>query len=298
MKYIQEIKPMFTRLKNLKTRTSRLFRNLDKMEKMIMEGAIGRLKNDRRYRDEKHLIPYGYRIYSQHDEDGIIREIFNRIGTTNRVFVEFGVGNGLENNTLALLFDRWQGLWIEASKKSVSKIEKGFKNTIACGSLNVVNAFVTRETINALISKNLDKTEIDLLSIDIDGNDFHLFDAIDCIQPRVVVIEYNAKFPPPISYCMAYDQHHVWSRDDHFGASLAFLETQFAEKGYCLVGCNITGSNAFFVRRKLAGHQFLPPFSAEHFYEPARDYLVPSSPDVKPAYKTLEKALLSTSPLP
>ncbi|MBD3385507.1 hypothetical protein GF407_11350 [candidate division KSB1 bacterium] len=282
---------MYTRLKNLKTRLGRLFRNLDKMEKMMMEWCIDRLKSDPRYGDKKHLIPYGYKLYSQHDEDGIIREIFNRIGTSNKVFIEIGVGNGLENNTLALLFDHWQGLWIEASKKSVDKIQKGFKNTIACGTLKMVNAFVSRENINALISQNLDATEIDLLSIDIDGNDFHLFDAIDCIQPRVVVIEYNAKFPPPISYCMTYDQHHVWSRDDHFGASLKFLETRFAEKGYCLVGCNITGSNAFFVRKDLTGDKFLQPFSAEMFYEPARYYLLPSSHDTKPAYKTLEKAL-------
>ncbi len=280
---------MFVRLKNLKKRMSRLFRNLDKLEKMMIARSIEDLKKNPRYRDKKHLIPYGYKMYSQHDEDGIIREIFERIGTGNRVFVEFGVGNGLENNTLALLFDRWQGLWIEASKKSVDKIEKGFKNTIACGSLKVVNAFVTRENINALISKNLDETEIDLLSIDIDGNDFHLFDAIDCIQPRVVVIEYNAKFPPPISYCMTYDENHIWTRDDHFGASLKFLETQFAEKGYCLVGCNLTGSNAFFVRKELVGDNFIQPSSAEFFYEPERDYLLPSSCAVKPAYQTLEK---------
>ena len=187
----------------------------------------------------------------------MIREIFQRIGQTNKIFVEFGVGDGLENNTLALLFDGWEGLWIEGSEKLTSRIREGLKYTIDTGRLTVTNAFITRENINELISSAIDKAEIDLLAIDMDGNDFHVFESISCINPRVVVIEYNAKFPPPMQYCMSYEEGHKWSKDDNFGASLKFLEEGFSKKGYCLVGCSLTGANAFFVRQDLVADRFL-----------------------------------------
>jgi hypothetical protein len=170
--------------------------NVKYIHQQLANNEIEALKRSSRHQNPKSLIPFGHEIYSQSEEDGIIREIFNRIGVTNRVFVEFGVGNGLENNTLALLFDGWSGLWIEASSKSVRRLEKAFHNTINKGRLNIIEAFVTKSNINNLISSVITAEEIDLLSIDIDGNDVHIFDSITCIKPRVVVIEYNAKFPP------------------------------------------------------------------------------------------------------
>src|SRR5262245_463118 len=96
----------------------------------LLRSEIDRLRAMPRYRDSKHLIPYGGKSYSQCDEDGILAEIFRRIGTTDKSFVEFGIGDGLENNTIALLFDGWHGLWIEASSKSVQKIRSGFSKLI------------------------------------------------------------------------------------------------------------------------------------------------------------------------
>src|SRR4030042_3287529 len=86
---------------------------MKRIHQQLAINEIETLKRNSRYQNPKSLIPFGYKIYSQNEEDGIIREIFNRIGVTNRVFVEFGIGDGLENNTLALLFDGWNGLWIE-----------------------------------------------------------------------------------------------------------------------------------------------------------------------------------------
>jgi hypothetical protein len=253
--------------------------------------ALEALRSQHRHKDPRSLIPFGYKVYSQTDEDGIISEIFNRIGTTNKAFIEFGIGDGLENNTLALLFQGWKGLWIEASDKSVANIRGSFGRTIASGSLKLIHSFVTRDNIDALISSGVDQPEIDLLSVDIDGNDFHVFDSVRCIAPRVVVIEYNAKFHPPISYCMEYDENHVWRGDDHFGASLKFLELGLGRRGYRLVGCNLTGSNAFFVREDLAGDKFLQPYTAENHYEPARYYLTSLPSGHRPSYKTLENAI-------
>jgi hypothetical protein len=259
---------------------------------LLVTEQIDRLKKELRYQDSKNLISFGYKMYSQNDEDGIIREIFHRIGTTNKVFVELGIGNGLENNTLALLFDGWTGLWIEASDQAVKIIKSNLQRILGSGRLKVVQLFITKKNINEFISANLKHKEIDLLSIDIDGNDFHVLDSITCVSPRVIVIEYNAKFVPPVIYCMEYDATHRWSQDDCVGSSLKFLEMQLALKGYCLVGCNLTGVDAFFVRRDIVGDKFSEPFSAEKHYEPARYYLTFGYSSGHPAsYKTLEKSL-------
>jgi hypothetical protein len=254
---------------------------------------IDRLKHEPRYQDPKRLTRYGYKIYSQNEEDGILHEIFRRIGTTNRVFVEFGVGNGLENNTYALLFQGWRGLWLEAAPSQVKKIQAGLPRTIASGQLQVAQAFVTRANINTLISAHIPEKEIDLLSVDIDGNDVHVWDAITAITPRVVVIEYNAKFPPPISYCMQYDQNFIWDGDDNFGASLQYLETHLGQKGYALVGCSLLGNNAFFVQAHLAESRFCDPFTAENHYEPPRYHLAKLPVGHPPAFMTLEKRIQS-----
>lgn len=252
---------------------------------------IDRLRASDRYQDPKSLIPFGDKVYSQSDEDGIIREIFNRIGTTNKTFIEFGIGNGLENNTLALLFEDWRGLWIDASSRSISAIQKHFSEITARGQLKLVQSFITTDNINDLISEQIQAEEIDLLSVDIDGNDYHVLNAIDCVSPRVVVVEYNAKFTPPIQYCMDYDATHTWEKDDCFGASLKFFEVNLSQKGYCLVGCNISGVNAFFVRQDLVGDKFLAPFTAEQHYEPARYYLSGYFAGHPASYATLAKSL-------
>jgi hypothetical protein len=283
---------MFEKLKALSRIVKEDNNNLRHIYQLLVTDQIDRLKKEARYRDSRSLIPHGYKMYSQNDEDGIIREIFNRIGATNKVFVEFGIGNGLENNTLALLFDGWNGLWIEASSESVMAIRKNMPRIIHSGKLKVIESFITRKNINDLIFPSVNHREIDLLSIDIDGNDFHVLDAITCILPRVIVIEYNAKFVPPVIYCMEYNETHTWEQDDFVGSSLKFLEVKLAEKGYCLVGCNLIGVNAFFVRKDLVADKFLEPFSAERHYEQARYYLTFGlSSGHLPSYMTLEKSL-------
>ena len=126
-----------------------------------------------RYADGKRLEPYGFKVYSQNDEDGIVQEIFRRIGINDRTFVEFGVESGLENNTLKLLLEGWRGLWLEAGAESVTSIKNRFSDVIANNRLTVQLAFITAENINELIG-DWGTGEIDLLSIDIDGNDFYV----------------------------------------------------------------------------------------------------------------------------
>ncbi len=256
---------------------------------------INQLLANARYDDPKCLTRHGCKVYSQTDEDGIIHEIFRRIGVTNKTFVEFGVGNGLENNTLALLFQQWQGLWIEGSSDFYAAITEGFAQTIKRGDLQVEQAFITAKNIDEIIARHIKTSEIDLLSVDIDGNDFHVYDAIRSVSPRVIVFEYNAKMGPFIRYCMSYNEQHVWNGTDNFGMSLKFLEERMREKNYALVGCNLFGLNAFFVRRDLLNDQFLAPYTAEQHYETAKYNLGTYSNGHTASYRTLEESMQESS---
>jgi len=223
-------------------------------------------ENKRRLDDPKYLDRFGYKVFSQNDEDGIIAEIFNRLGTTNKKFVEFGVQNGLESNGHYLLHKGWSGLWIDGNKECVNQINKLFENPIKKNQLKVLNAFITSENINELIGGGV-SGEIDLLSIDIDGNDYHAWEAITCIKPRVVIIEYNAKFPPPYEWIMPYNPEHTWDGiSDYWGASLSAMEKLGDKLGYQLVGTNMTGVNAFFVEKSLTKDLFPKPATAENLY--------------------------------
>ena len=227
-------------------------------------------KMEDRLKNPLCLEQYGYKVYSQNDEDGILEEIFNRIGCTNKRFVEFGVQNGLECNTHYLLHKGWKGLWIEGDTDAYNEISIRFDVPIQLGALNVENAFITRENINSLIGK-YEKGNIDLLSIDIDGNDWHIWKTIEVIDPRVVVIEYNAQFSPDVEWVMGYNSEHIWNGDEWFGASLRSLEVLGNDKGYQLVGTNLTGTNAFFVKRELTGDKFYKPATAMELYSPEND---------------------------
>ena len=221
---------------------------------------------------EHRLEHHEFKVYSQNGEDGIIAEIFERIGTTNRSFVEFGVGNGAENNTVFLLGQGWNGLWIEGNQRDYGLINTFFTHYISEKKLHVRNSFITRENINDLISAFY-TGGIDLLSIDIDRNDYYVWEAIECIQPRVVVAEYNAKFPPQINWRVPYEPDSVWDGTDYFGMSLLAASELGKRKGYVLVGTEITGTNCFFVREDVlenAKEQFSYPMSVKDLFNPAR----------------------------
>lgn len=211
------------------------------------------------------LQAYGFRAFSQCDEDGIIAEIFRRIGTTNKRFIEFGVGDGRVNNTILPLLQGWHGAWIEASADHLALAAGRFKQY----PLETVNALVTTKNADALVT-GLSGGELDLLSIDVDGNDYWLWKAIKSTSARVVVIEYNAVFPPCMRKTVAYDPEFAWDGTTYFGASLGALEALGREKNYSLVGCSSSGVNAFFVRSDLVSGKFAQPYTAAEHYQPAR----------------------------
>ncbi|MFQ5748668.1 MAG: hypothetical protein ACE5H3_04325 [Planctomycetota bacterium] len=179
------------------------------------------------------------RVFSQNGEDGVIEAIFREIGTTDRFCVEFGVGDGRECNTRKLWeLEGWTCLLMDNQHE---------------GGL-IHKEFITAENINALFDKYRVPREFDLLSIDIDGNDYWVWKALEGYRPRVVVVEYNASVPVGESRTIRYDPQFQWQGDDYFGASLQALAGLGCRRGYQLVYCEKKGVNAFFVAKKqLAG---------------------------------------------
>ncbi len=231
------------------------------------------LYNNPKYANSKRLNKHEYQVFSQNGEDGIIQEIFDRIGTTNKYFIEFGVENGLECNSTNLLYKDWKGLWIEGSDFHCKQIKERFKDLIDKNQLSIQNEFINAENIESFFDRANAPLELDLLSIDIDYNDYYVWKAITKYKPRVVIIEYNSIFRPDTHFVVKYNPNRMWDKTSHFGASLLALEQLGKQKGYCLVSCVFSGSNAFFVREDLVGDLFEAPFSAENHYEPNRDYL-------------------------
>ncbi len=242
-------------------------------ELQIDNYLLENLHKNPKYDNPRKLNRYEFKVFSQAGEDGIISEIFNRIGTTNKFFVEFGVGNGLENNSAYLLVKGWQGYWIEGSERFCKSIRQSFEDLIANQQLTLKNTFITAANIEDLFREGNVPTELDLLSIDIDGNDYWVWQAITNYRPRVVIVEYNAIYPPESSWVMQYNPSHQWKYNSHVGSSLKALEKLGHQKGYKLVACSFSGVNAFFVREDLLGDNFCSPFSAENHYEPARYFL-------------------------
>lgn len=245
----------------------------DLLARLIWEMA----RETPRFRDPQRLLSSGFKVFSMHDEDGIIEEIFRRVGETNRWFVEFGAGDGLENCTTYLLMKGWSGAWIEGSAACYQAILRHLSFAIEEKRLRVKYSFITAENIEALFAELGVPEEFDFLSIDIDRNDYWVWEAIRRWRPRVVAIEYNASWMSSVACVVPYEPFAVWDGSNYSGASLKALELLGRRKGYCLVGCNFTGVTSFFVREDLAvGGRFKEPFTAENHFEPPRHIRMPS----------------------
>ena len=237
----------------------------------IHDYARYNLLQQERYKDKRRLQRYEYQIYSQHGEDGIINEIFKRIGTKNKTFVEFGCQDGMTNNTTALLLEDWSGTWFDESKEHIKTVNRTFSNEINRGKLTVRQAMLTRENIEQVFEDAGVLPKIDLLSIDVDGNDYWLWDALRNYKARCVIIECNPLFRC-LDWCIPYNPQFKCNLDSTYGASLKALEHLGNKKDMILVGCDLSGCNAFFVEKQYA-HMFCEPFTAENHYEGDRRYL-------------------------
>jgi hypothetical protein len=195
-----------------------------------------------------------FKVFSQFGEDGILQHLIREVFIPNKVFIEFGVENYTESNTRFLLVnDNWAGLVIDGGRENVEFIKSDA--VYWRYNLKAEQAFITRENINEIIRKNGIGGPIGLLSIDIDGNDYWVWEAIDIVTPSVMVVEYNSRFGPDKAVTVPYKADFTRSASHYsniyYGASLAALCLLGSRKGYSFVGCNTAGNNAFFVRSEL-----------------------------------------------
>ncbi len=239
-------------LSKLKAAFGRL-RSIDERTKKIQE-SLGRIEG-RQLRDlpAANIQAAEFRVFSQWGEDGILQHLLGRVEVSRKIFVEFGVENYTESNTRYLLMNgNWAGLVIDGSRENIDYIKRD--EIYWRYNLKAECAFITRENINDLIGRNGISGEIGLLSIDIDGNDYWVWEAIEVIAPDVVVVEYNSRFGPERAVTVPYDAGFVRTAahysNIYYGSSLAALCSLGKRKGYSFVGCNTSGVNAFFVRNE------------------------------------------------
>lgn len=207
----------------------------DRLYEMQAEQITRAILSLQRYREPRRLSPFEAKIYSEGGEDGIIAEVFRRIGVTNRFFVDFGSSDGQQNNSVFLLRSGWSGVWIDGNPTAIAAAKRNFAADISAGRLNVIEAFITAENIEELFSRAKVPAEFDLLSIDIDRNDYWVWRKIEQSRPRAVVIEYNAMFPPGVEWVVGYDANAWSDGTSHFGASLRSYELLGRKKkGYSL----------------------------------------------------------------
>jgi hypothetical protein len=224
-----------------------------------------------RYGDRCRLLAFAAQVCSQNGEDGMIAEILRRIGTTSRVFVEIGVEDGTETNTSFLVSQGWSGYWFDADDSFVKTLRRP---DLSDASVRYQVSHVTRENVAALFADLGVPDEFDVLSLDIDQNTYYVWEGLSRYRPRLIVVEYNACIPPDVDWKVRYDASRMWDGSANFGAGLKAYELLGRRLGYSLVGCDFTGTNAFFVRSDLTADRFAEPFTSENHYEPPRHHMV------------------------
>ncbi len=221
------------------------------------------------------LERYEYSWLSQNGEDGIIRYLFEQIGFESRYFVEFGF-HAKQCNVLRLMrYESCRGLVMDGSAENCSYFNHAAKE-LGIDGVKAVQAFITLDNLEDLISGNGAPREIDFLSLDVDGNDYWFWQKLGCISPRVVCIEYNAGIGPELSWTVPYDpefERYTKHPSGFFhGASIAALESLGSKKGYRLIGCDSTGTNAFFLRDDIELDD-VPTLSAAEAYRAHQNWL-------------------------
>jgi hypothetical protein len=244
-------------------------RQLQKIARRVLDPMIEPLRRDIAriswpQPDIKNPIAAaGRRYFSQNDEDGILLEIIKRANIQPATFLEIGVGDGLECNSIILLALGWRGAWVSGQPLA---FEPGKR-------LAFKQAWITRENVAQLSTEALNgvgvsKDDVKVVSIDLDGNDSHILRSVlaDGYRPDVFILEYNSKFPPNVGFEIQYDSEHRWAFKDYMGASLFTLAKILPD--YKLVACNANGVNAFFVSDRIASHFADVPDDIADIYRP------------------------------
>jgi hypothetical protein len=201
------------------------------------------------------------RFYSQNGEDGIIQLLLAAVGTETRKTVEICAGDGVECNSANLIVNHgWTGLLVDGGDELVTRGRRFYEDGAETWYWppTLLQSWVTRDNVNQLVTDAGFGGDVDLLTIDLDGVDYWIWDALDAVRSRIVVVEYNAGWGPDEAMTVPYADSFAWEMgSQYFGASLGAMIKLAAAKGYRFVGTNSYGFNAFFVREDL-GHSAIP----------------------------------------
>lgn len=196
-----------------------------------------------------------FRLRSQNEEDGLTYAILREAGFATRTFVELGCGENGGNSGFLAADLGWGGLMVDGSEDRLRVLRTEFP----WPRVTAVQAWITRERVDELIRENNISGEIDLLSIDIDGNDYWIWEAVSTVSPRLVIVEYNSFFGPERAVVVPYDEGFERRavevmKGSYYGASLRALAILATKIGYRLVAVEPRGTNAYFLRNDLAPH--------------------------------------------
>jgi hypothetical protein len=227
----------------------------------LMQAEV--LARDNDQREVSSIEEVEFRVFSQFGDDGILQYLTRRLKPVT-TFVEIAVSDYAEASTrLLLVKDNWRGLVVDSSAKNIASIRGS--DLYWRHDLTAVESFVTAEGVNDLIADHGFAGEVGVLVIDIDGNDYWVWKALEAIAPAVVGVEYNSVFGPDrsvvVPYSRSFHRTAAHSSNLYWGASIAALADLGEERGYCLVGSNSAGNNAYFVRANLARGLPSPPAS-------------------------------------
>lgn len=215
----------------------------------------------------KSLHEAEFKVFSQWGDDGIIQYLIHLLDIRPHCFIEFGVENYHESNTRFLLMhDNWEGLVIDSDHRNILHIQNS--EYYWRHALTAVCDFVHRDNVNRIFEQHGFVGDLGILSIDIDGNDYWIWDAITVVNPQLVIVEYNSVFGATHAITIPYDPEFHRTRAHHsnlyFGASLEAMLQLGEAKGYAFIGTNSAGNNAYFVRRDKLGP--LHPLSVDEGY--------------------------------
>lgn len=235
---------------------------------MVLQGRALALRNADRSPLER-LQDAEFKVFSQFGEDGILQYLIRETGITRKEskFVEFGVQNYLESNTRFLLVnDHWRGMIIDGSKQNMDYVRN--QELYWRYDLTAVDSWIDRDNINQLIGDCGFDGDIGILSVDIDGNDYWVWERIEVIKPIIVIVEWNSVFGAEHAISVPYDPTFQREKAHYsnlfWGASVSAFEYLASAKGYALLGSNTAGNNLFFVRNDRLGK--LTPLSAKDAY--------------------------------
>lgn len=259
---------LLSNLRDTLPRLVKLDRRLDEVK--INQGLLlGELNREKR---SAQLSDYEFKIFSQWGEDGIIQHLTRHLKIENRSFIEFGVEDFFESNCRFLFMkDQWDGLVIDGSEANMDRLRSSY--FFWRGPLQAKASFITRENVCGLLDESGFDKRLGILSVDVDGVDYHLLEVLQDWRASIVVVEYNSLFGPTRRVTVPYDAGFQrtkahWS-NLYYGASLSAFAGLLDSRGYALVGGNSVGSNAFFVRRDLLNDRVQETSVAQCFRESA-----------------------------